>query len=201
MIRIFSRLSIACMVALSLSGLAVAHEHVHSGARTAAQFGYQNGYVDGFQHGREDRQARAGYSFVSKDYDDALRGYEAYMGSRERHRNGYRAGYDDGFHNRSARFAEPYVTPPSDGDWGTYPSRGFHGRQSVTFRVGYEDGLIAGEKDRRHNKNFRPSKHDRYEDADHGYSHDYRPKKEYKSEYREGFLAGYQRGYNVFPAN
>lgn len=207
-------LALAFVVAASLSGLGFAHEHEHAkenrGLHTPLQYGYHNGYLDGFQHGREDRQAGVGYSFVSRDYDNAMGGYEPYMGSsheyREGYRKGYRAGYNDGFHGRNARF----VVPSDDGGYGReaqYPGdRDYYGpevpggrHRSVAFRVGYQDGLIDGGKDWRKHKDFRPSKHDRYEDADHGYRHDYGNKKEYKREYREGYLAGYQRGYGDRP--
>jgi hypothetical protein len=203
MIRIFSRISLACMMAVSLSGLAMAHGRARGGPHSAFQYGSQNGYVDGFQHGREDRQARVGYSFETRDFDDAMRGYEPYMGSRDRYQdgyqNGYRAGYDDGFHARRAQNEEAYndARNPAYGD--DDDSGRADGRRSVGFRVGYQDGLIDGEKDLRHNKDFRPSKHDGYKDGDHGYSHDCGAKKEYKREYREGYMAGYQRGYRSLP--
>ncbi len=202
MVRNISRLAFAFIVAVSLSGVAFAHEHENRGVHTAFQYGYQNGYLDGFRHGREDRRAQVGFSIESRDYDSAMRGYESYMGNEHRYRSGYRrgyrAGYNDGYHGRSARFAGPSDEPPYGGESG-YDWRDGHGQRSVAFRVGYEDGLIVGGKDRRKNKDFRPSKHERYEDADHGYSHDYGSKKEYKREYREGFMAGYQRGYGNFP--
>lgn len=200
MVRQVTKLALAFIVAASLSGLGFAHEHEHGAKQSALQYGYYNGYQDGFLHGREDRRARVGYSFVSRDYDSAMRGYESYMGSkheyREGYRRGYRAGYNDGYHGHRARFTGlPEEEPFYNGEGGGRDLKNGYGRRSVAFRVGYQDGLIAGGKDRRKHKDFRPSKHDRYEDADHGYSHDYGDKKEYKREYREGYLAGYQRGY------
>ena len=202
MLKLLSRVSLACIVALSLSGLAMAHEHDDQASHSAIQYGYRNGYADGFQHGQEDNRAGVGYNFRSRDYDHGMRGYESYMGShdryREGYRNGYQAGYTDGFHGRRARYYGTSSEPPSSRDGDDYGSRNPEGRRSVGFRIGYQDGLIAGGKDRRHNKKFRPSKHDRYEDADHGYRHEYGSKREYKREYKEGFLAGYQRGYGQF---
>jgi len=204
MFRQFTRLSLAFIVFASLTGLVVAHDN--SDLRSATQYGYRNGYVDGFQHGSEDRQAREGYDFHSRDYDNAMRGYESYMGSRDGYRKGYRrgyvAGYNDGFHGYEARFAGPSGPPPfNNGDEGRYgpapaygPAPGY-GHQSEAFQVGYRDGMVAGGKDRSKNKKFRPTKNDKYEDADHGYTDDYGSKKEYKREYREGFVAGYERGY------
>ncbi len=203
MIKFSSKMSLFCIIVfVSLTGLAFAHDHDDRGSRGASYYGYQNGYMDGFQHGREDWQGRAGYSFESRDYDDALRGYESYMGSRDQYhdayQNGYRAGYDDGFHNRRSQFEEAYNGPRYPQYQDDDDSRGIYGQRSVAFRVGYQDGLIDGGRDRRHNNDFRPSKHEQYEHADHGYSHDYGPKKEYKREYRQGYVAGYQRGFGEF---
>lgn len=205
MLRQLTRLGLALIVAASLTGVAVAHDHDDGGVRSAIQYGYRNGYLDGFQRGREDRRAREGYHFKGRDYDHALRGYEPYMGSRDRYRRGYRqgyvAGYNDGFRGREARFSGPLnQNPYNDAMTGYGPASGYgpgprFGHRSVAFQIGYKDGLIAGGKDRRKNKKFRPTKHDKYEDADHGYSHDYGRKKIYKREYREGFVAGYERGY------
>lgn len=199
MLKQRTRLSLACIVALSLSGLAVAHEHENGAPRAAIEYGYHNGYLDGFQHGREDRRAQVGYDFQSRDYHHAMRGYETYMGSREQYRNGYRdgyvAGYDDGYYRRGSRFRGPLGEPPDNGEAYGYNSGPGYGSQGVAFQIGYKDGLIAGGKDRRKNKGFRPEKHEQYEDADHGYTHDYGRKSDYKRKYREGYLAGYQRGY------
>lgn len=201
MLKRLSTLSLAGIVVVSLCGISVAHEHDNnSGQHSAIQYGYHNGYIDGFAHGREDRQARVGYDFESRDYDSAMRGYEPYMGNEGEYRNGYRdgyiAGYNDGFRGHGARFEGAYEVPPYNGDNDDYRSGNRFNQTDVAFRVGYEDGLIQGGKDRRGNKNFQPSKHDRYEDADHGYSSDYGTKKEYKREYREGYLDGYQKGYD-----
>lgn len=205
MYKLLSRLSLACIVALTLSGLAVAHEHDNRVPHTASQYGYQNGYSDGYQHGREDFHAQAGYDLGSRDYDDAMRGFEPYMGDHDNYQRGYRegyiAGYNDGFHGRNSRLMAFSAEPPYGNDRDDYRSQPRNGPQSVAFHVGYEDGLIAGGKDRRKGKHFRPSKHERYEHAGHGYNHNYGPKKQYKREYREGFLAGYQRGYGDFPGS
>jgi hypothetical protein len=45
-------------------------------------------------------------------------------------------------------------------------------------------------------KDYRPEKHDSYEDADHGYRKNYGSKDSYKGEYRKGFLRGYQDAFN-----
>ena len=205
MFRQLTRLGLAFLVFASLTGLSVAQGS--SDPRVANHYGYRTGYADGFQQGREDRQTGKSYDFHSGDYDNAMRGYQSYMGSREGYKEGYRrgfvAGYNDGFRGHGARFMDPYGSSPRNnyGDQDDYdpapaygPAPGYD-HQSEAFRIGYRDGMIAGGKDRSKNKKFRPTKNDKYEDADHGYTHDYGNKKEYKREYRDGFVAGYERGY------
>lgn len=75
-----------------MSGLASAHDYHDRGAQSTAAYGFQNGYAAGFQQGREDRQAQVGHSLHSRDYDDALRGYEPYMGSRDLYRDAHQRG-------------------------------------------------------------------------------------------------------------
>lgn len=207
MSRQLTKLALALIVAVSLTGVAVAHEHNYdNGAlRSANEYGYRNGYQDGFQRGREDRRAGAGYNFRSRDYDHAMSGYESYMGNKHQYRDGYRrgyvAGYNDGFRGHEGRYMGSFRQRPYGDTMPGYESRPSYGRRSVAFQIGYRDGLIAGGKDRRENKKFRPTKHDRYEDADHGYTHEYGKKKDYKRQYREGFVAGYERGYGDLPGD
>lgn len=207
MLRQLTRLSFALVVAACLTGVGFAQnrDYDNGSMRNAIQYGYRNGYQEGFRRGREDRRAGASYHFRNHDYDHAMSGYESYMGSRRQYKEGYRqgyvAGYNDGFRGRQARdrdsFREgPYSNAmPANGSGPGYGPRPSYGHRSVAFQIGYRDGLIAGGKDRRDHKKFRPTKHDKYEDADHGYRHDYGEKKYYKRQYREGFVAGYERGY------
>jgi hypothetical protein len=200
MLKQLVRLSFACVVAASLCGLAVAHQHDDRGPRGANAYGFRNGYLDGFQHGSEDRGAQVGYDFESRDYDTAMRGYDPYMGNEELYRDGYRQGYStgygDGYYGRPSRFEGRFSDPRYQGGEAYEHDYGpAYGPSDVAFQVGYRDGSIQGQKDRRKHKDFRPEKNDRYEDADHGYTHDYGRKQDYKREYREGFLAGYEHGY------
>lgn len=201
MVRQLVRLSFACVVALSLCGVASAHQRYDQGPQGANAYGFRNGYLDGFQHGSEDRGAQVDFNMESRDYDNAMRGYGPYMGNTDLYRDGYRqgyaAGYNDGYYGRESRFEARASGPPYPGGEAYEQDRGpgYYGRTNVAFQTGFSDGVVQGEKDRRKNKDFRPEKNDRYEDADHGYHHDFGPKQEYKRQYREGFLAGYQHGY------
>lgn len=69
---------------------------------------YDNGYRDGYRHGREDRIREVGYDYDhSSQYRDALRGYRSEYGDRDfyrrAYRDGYRRGYDDGYRNSDYR--------------------------------------------------------------------------------------------------
>ena len=63
--------------------------------------------------------------------------------------------------------------------------------------IGYRDGLSAGQNDLRNRKQYRPEKHDAYEDADHGYRKDYGDKNRYKEQYRKGFMRGYEDAFHA----
>lgn len=203
MVKQLVRLSFACVVAISLCGLAVAHQHDDQGRQGANAYGFRNGYLDGFQHGSDDRGAQVGFNLESRDYDSAMRGYDPYMGNeelyRDAYRQGYAAGYGDGFYGRESRFEGPASGPPPymGGEAYEHENGPRYGPSSVAYQTGFNDGEMQGEKDRRKHKDFRPEKNDRYEDANHGYTHSFGTKQEYKREYREGFLAGYQHGYRT----
>jgi hypothetical protein len=99
-------------VALLLSGAAFAQNDDHDRDRDHGRdnrngygnYGAEQGYRDGIQHGRDDRSRRAGYNYKSGDYQRGERGYEKYMGSKgqykQRYRDAYRQGYEAGFNAR-----------------------------------------------------------------------------------------------------
>ena len=64
------------------------------------------------------------------------------------------------------------------------------------YQHGYRDGLSAGRKDFSERKDYRPEKHDSYEDGDHGYRKSFGTKDQYKEQYRKGFLRGYEDAFN-----
>jgi hypothetical protein len=202
MLKLAQAAGLAFAVTLALSIWALPHEH--GGAIDARQHGYEHGYRDGYDHGREDHRANAGYDYQSEDYRRGDTGYDRYMGDHGEYKSGYRegyvAGYDDGFYGRAGRFDQIYGT-----ENGNYPdrSRGYdrdddvyerhgYGYSDVAYDISFRDGLEAGQNDRGKGKDFRPEKHDRYEDADHGYRKSYGDKNDYKRRYRQGFSAGYE---------
>lgn len=188
-----------------LASLAAAQGN-YGGSMDAKEHGYQHGYRDGLRQGRADLNNNVRASFDSEDYRRADLGYEDYMGNRRDfqsgYRDGYKAGYDDGYNNRRVRSDvyglngdtyDPDRVPRSDRDAEGYPNWGYG---DVALDTGYRDGLGAGQKDLKDRKEYRPEKHDSYEDADHGYRKNYGSKDLYKQEYRKGFLRGYQDAFN-----
>ncbi len=69
------------------------------------------------------------------------------------------------------------------------------GYRNQAYQQGFQDGRIAGEKDRRGHHSFRPEHDENYRHADRGYNSGYGRKDDYRQQYRSGFTAGYQEGY------
>jgi hypothetical protein len=70
---------------------------------------YQNGYLDGLHHGRDDRDHHRSYNYEhAGDYREATRGYIAEYGDRDfyrrAYREGYQRGYSDGYRSGSRRW-------------------------------------------------------------------------------------------------
>jgi hypothetical protein len=200
-----ARLVLAVAAILALGGTVAAREH--GGALSAKQHGYEHGYRDGYDRGRQDRERGARYDYHGEDYRRADRGYERFMGEHDDFQDGYRKGYkdayDDGFNGRPGRWDEIYGIDGGDDpdrrvshdrDDDAYVDR-HYGYRDVSYDIGYRDGLATGEKDRQKHKEFRPEKNDHYEDADHGYDKSYGSKNAYKEQYRKAFLRGYEDGY------
>jgi hypothetical protein len=191
---------------LFLTSLAAAQDVViYGGSTDAREHGYQHGYRDGLRQGRADLSSNVSPNYESEDYRHADLGYEEYMGARrsfqDGYREGYRAGYEDGYNNRPIRLKtyslddsyDPDRAPRTEADARYYEKWGY---SDVAMDTGYRDGLSAGAKDFRERKDYRPEKHDSYEDGDHGYRKAYGSKDQYKEAYRKGFLRGYDDAFN-----
>jgi hypothetical protein len=123
--------------------------------------------------------------------DADRRAYEAgYRRGMEEARNG---GYNNnGPYNNGRNY--PNNTYPNTYPNGNYPNNGGYGIGNAR-NVGYNDGLLAGQKDRSTGHSFRPTQNKGYQDADKGYNSSLGDKNQYKQVYRDGFTQGYQRGY------
>jgi hypothetical protein len=168
---------------------------IYGGSMDAREHGYQHGYRDGLRQGRADQNNNARPNYESENYREGDLGYEEYMGARDDFRKGYRDGfkdgYEDGYKNRPLRSDIYGLRDPYDPD---RVPRGEDGRYYANW--GYADGLGAGSKDFRDRKDYRPEKHDSYEDGNHGYRKSYGSKDQYKEQYRKGYLRGYEDAFN-----
>ncbi|HEV2021039.1 MAG TPA: hypothetical protein VGQ94_00770 [Terriglobales bacterium] len=193
MLRDLKRALLAAGMILALSSFALAHDE-----RERSSDGYQQGYNDGFHHGREDRDRRAGYDYQGDDYQRADRGYDPNYGDRNQfvaaYREGYQAGYDDGYNGRNARPSDAY----GRGGYGRDDRNGRerYGSNNVAYNNGYRDGIEGAQKDIRKNKRLDFNDHDWYRNADHGYSSRYGNKESYRQQYRQGYEAGYRETFD-----
>jgi hypothetical protein len=166
---------------------------------------YPIAFRDGLRQGRADLSRNAPHSFESEEYRRANQGYDPRMGERddfqEGYRSGYKDGYDDGYYDKPVRHSvyglndsyDPDRVPRSDADANDYANWSY---EDVATDTGYRDGLQAGLSDLRQHKEFKPEKHEAYEDGKHGYRRDYGDKKLYIEQYRKGFMRGYEDAYN-----
>lgn len=90
--------------------------------------------------------------------------------------------------------------PPNEGyGAGQYPSPVYDPPQyanNQAYQIGLQDGINDGVRDRQSNHSFRPTKTEKYEDADSGYTSSLGDKDQYKAIYRQGYTVGYQQGYS-----
>ncbi len=144
------------------------------------QLGYEHGYRDGADRGRQDRDRRAGRNLQDNDYLDSARySYQPSFGSRREYMGGYRdgfqAGYDDGFnyYDRSGRYGQIYQQRPSNGRGGN--------AYGTPFDRGYREGVASGQNDMRQNTRSDYRRADSYQRGD--------------QRYQDGVERGYQDGY------
>ncbi len=170
--------------------------------------GNQKAYRDGYRDGQKAARHRGNSGKYNNHYRD--------RDDRHAYDLGYRRGYgsNDGYwgDNRNGDWRNDR---DRDGDWRddrdranhpfgdvlgqqgnypNYPNRG-GGYFGNARSIGYNDGLLAGQKDRSTGHSFRPQQNKGYQDADKGYSSSIGDKNQYKQVYRDGFMQGYQRGY------
>jgi hypothetical protein len=155
----------------------------------AQQLGYEHGYRDGADRGRQDRDQGRRANVTQNDYQSSARySYDRSYGNRNEYMSGYRdgftAGYGDGYnyYERPGRYGQIYQQPPRSGSRGG-PQNAPNGSQSLgsRFDQGYREGIAAGQDDQRRNTRS-----------------DYRSNGSYRNgdaNYKDGFDRGYQDGY------
>lgn len=168
-------------------------------ARDLERRAYDEGYREGFEHGRRDALTRRDFR-IERDRayrNGGGRGNEAY---RRLFRDGYRAGYAEGYERARADRNDRRDGPRGPGGRAPEPGGrdGRDGRdQSPAARVGYRDGLEAGREAASDREPFDPRLPRRYREGDHEYDRRYGSLEEYKQEYRAAFIRGYEEGYGA----
>lgn len=195
--RMMRRMTVAAgvvAVTLIVSGLALADDDGYSRRANPAQahqYGFQNGYQDGLRHGREEARENDPNDFQNRDWRNASRGYQEWMGPFPVFQDGYRDGYRQGF---QAAFSDRWGQG-RDGD-DHYQPAGYGGgsRGNGAYNYGLQDGVLAGREDSIRGKQFNPNPRGSNH-ADRGYIREYGDKNAYRAEYSDGYRAGYQRTY------
>lgn len=97
-------------------------------------------------------------------------------GDRYQDEDDYR--YDNNYYNREGYGYDNF-------------RRGMH----VAREIGYRDGAEVAREDMWRGKPFNPNPRGRFDDADHGYRHEFGSKHEYREHYIDAYRDGYQRNY------
>lgn len=204
MMKPIRKFAIVFAALLFVVGIAAAQDY-YGGAVNAKEHGYQHGYREGLRQGRADIANNVAHSPESAEAYRRAEGFDSRFGAREEFEEGYRSGfkdgYDDGYYNKPIRQNiyglredyDPDRVPRTDADADRYVGWTY---QDVATDTGYRDGLQAGLADVRLGRDFKPEKHEAYEDAKHGYRHEYGDRKLYAEQYRKAFLRGYEDATN-----
>jgi hypothetical protein len=139
-------------------------------------------YQDGFRQG----ELAARRNQPSRTHTDRWRGRD-----RQDYETGYQRGYQDAIRgNNRQGYPNRGIGGGSSGNYG-----GSGGYSESARRIGYQDGLNDGSKDRRTGHSFRPTQGDNYKHADRSYNSSFGNRDLYKQYYREGYTEGYRLGY------
>lgn len=143
---------------------------------TTQQLGYEHGYRDGADRGRQDRDRGIGRGLVPTDYRYSARySYSPSYGNRRdymaAYRTGFTTGYDDGYnyYERNGRYGR------------IFGQQNRPRANELPFDAGYRQGVLAGQQDLQRNdrSDFRRSQTYRGGDTN----------------FQDGFERGYQDGY------
>jgi hypothetical protein len=179
--------------------------HAQYNSSDSRQHGYEHGYRDGADRGRQDRERGLGRNFRDNDYLEGAREYDPSFGNRQAfmsgYQEGYRAGYDDGynFYDRPGRYGELYGGRGENYSRGRQDARTsrepYSGSTDAAFDAGYRQGIAAGERDRRQNNRSDFRRSPEYRNGDTGYRSGFGDRNEYRQNFQDGFERGYQDGY------
>lgn len=192
---------------LRTAGLAIAlliatNVHAQYNSTEPRLHGYEHGYREGADRGRQDRERGLGRNFRDNDYLVGSRDYDPAFGNKQTYmagyREGYQAGYDDGykFYDTAGRYGELY-SPQSPRGRGTAsaPRTSAGGYADAAFDAGYRQGIAVGQQDRQQNRRSDFRRSSIYRNGDAGQQPNGGDRNEYHATFQDGFERGYQDGY------
>ena len=151
------------------------------------QIGYEHGYRDGADRGRQDRDRGVGRGLRQEDYLSSARySYVPSYGNRREYmsayQEGFQTGYDDGYnyYEREGRYSQIYGRRRTQNGAAAATNQPVGSR----FDQGYRDGIATGQDDQKRNTRS-----------------DYRQSTNYRNggrDYQDGYERGYQDGYGRF---
>ena len=173
----------------------------YGGSLDARQHGYEHGYREGGDQGRQDRERQMSYNLRDSDYW-GQRGYERAFGDRDEYldgyRQGYQAGYDEAFYGLAGQYGELYGRPqagdrvaPLDDVYADRP----YSSTDMAFDAGYREGVTLGQQDRARNTRSNYRNNNSYKNGDLGYRASYGDRNSYRLQFRDGIERGYEDGY------
>lgn len=93
----------------------------------------------------------------------------------------------------------PACATYAEGGYGGYRDRGYAREiERRAYDRGYREGLEEGRSDGRRGRDYAPSRHDEYRDADDGYHRGDGDRDFYRRNFRRGFEVGYRDAYDQF---
>lgn len=167
------------------------YRQLNADRRQAYEQGYQSGFRKGLEERREGdyhgwRESDCGRR-VDRDHDGDDRAINQAFS------NGCRAGFADAYSGRGARFGGFGY---GDGDdYGNRGGYGYGNAGQVARQFGYQDGASVAAEDLQKRKPYNPNPRGRYDDADHGYRHEFGDKGWYKQQYSQAYRQGYEQEY------
>src|SRR5215468_5819946 len=83
------------------------------------------------------------------------------------------------------------------GGYGRYPDRGYAREiERRAYDNGYRQGLEEGRNDARHRRDYSPTRHREYRNADDGFHRGDGDREFYRRSYRRGFDIGYREAFD-----
>ncbi len=185
-------LGVAAALAFGISGALASAQRRNGSDRDqyyssdARQHGYEHGYRDGADRGRQDRERGLARTMNANDYLEGSREYDPSFGDKREfmqgYQEGFQSGYDDGynFYDRPGRYDQIYGRRARRSGSDRYSYRS-GGSADSSFDDGYREGVMAGQQDSQQNSRS-----------------DYRRSRVYRNgdaNYQDGFERGYEDGY------